>query len=655
MLLCCAVSAQAFPAEVLRSVVSVQPQQPPGGPPRRGAAPEGTGVVIAPGIVATAAHVLGASQEVLLRLSDGRVLPADRLATDEATDIALLSLSAPLPTLGLARDAGLGDPVCAVGNNYGLGLSVTCGVVSALGVTDAGFNAIEHFVQTDAAINPGASGGALVDAQGRLVGLISAIFASQGDSNVGMNFAVSAALLDRVTAQLLAEGAVRVPRAGWQLVPADRATLARVAAPVIGRVAPGSPADRAGLRAGDLLLAVADIRVRSGRDALAQMALLPLGAAEVPVRVERDGTVLDVLMPLLEPQNTAQPAPPVGDAECPHPAPVCRMRQAVFPISAFDPVGSATRIGTDLLVTNRHVIGDFDTATVFTPDGPRAARVVPSAYRGDLVLLQIDGLPNGHVPDLEVQADIGPTQVVGADVNRGEVRVFAPGAWLSGPAGQAPLGRVHVAAPMQPGVSGGALVDAEGRLVGIAVGGGEGRYEAIPLAQVQRLLALRAAPDAAEVTAMLGAAFVACADGLEGARGAPAAPDLQQVCAQADNPGQLLEAGRVLARAGAFDGSAALMEQAVAQVPNSLNARLSLLVALQLGARFEEMIPHARFVLERAGDDAGALRFAIQAGVWGGDLALAEAGYTALSRADPAQAQAARRFIDSAPPAPPRR
>lgn len=333
------------------------------------------------------------------------------------------------------------------------------------------------------------------------------------------------------------------------------------------------------------------------------------------------------------------------------------MRQAVFPVSGFDPLGSATRIGPDLLVTNRHVVGDAREVTVFTPTGPRMAQVLASDYGGDLALLKVSGLPEeGVVPTLAASgAPLAQSDyyVIGADIARELVRVFMPGALIATPSPGAALGRVHVTARMQPGVSGGALVDATGALVGIAVGGGEGRFEAIPVAQVRRLLEGQGDDSAEVVTNALGTAYAACAGAMElGVPDATAAAELAEVCRAADNHGQLLEAGRLLAQGRALAEAAELHGAAVAQVPGSINARLSLLVSLQLAARFEDMLPHARWVLEQVQNDPSALRFAIQAGVWGGDLELAEAGYEALRRADPAQAEAARRFIDAAPPAP---
>ena len=210
--------AQALPADTLKSVVSVLPVwpgRPQGGTGGRpGVAPEGSGVVLRPGHIATAWHVVKPARRIDIRLSDGRILPARLIARDEASDIAVLGVDAALPPIGIAPAPRLAQPVCAVGNAYGLGLSVTCGVVSALNVSNAGFNPVEDFVQTDAASNPGVSGGALVDSEGRLVGMMSAIFASGSDTNIGVNFATldRAAAPGRGRADLRRRGALPLAR-----------------------------------------------------------------------------------------------------------------------------------------------------------------------------------------------------------------------------------------------------------------------------------------------------------------------------------------------------------------------------------------------------------------------------------------------------------
>ena len=657
---------QASPQEALDHVVSVLPVWPghsqggTGGRP--GAAPEGSGVVLRKGIIATAWHVIEPAGKIDVRLPDGRILPARLLAQDEASDIALLEVAEALVPFAIAPPPVLAQPVCAIGNVFGLGLSVSCGVVSATSVSNAGFNDVEDFVQTDAAANPGSSGGALVDSEGRLIGMVSAIFASGTDTNIGVNFAVSTDLLLRVADALITRGEVRYPEPGWKLASADRDQLAKLAAPVVRFVARDGSARLAGIEPEDLIVQIGARRVRTPKDAIAALAIVPETQTGVQVRFRRQGSDQTAMLTFERP-STPEPSPgaETADPDCPHPAEVCRLRQAVFPVSAFDPVGSATRIGPDLLVTNRHVLGNLRTATVHTPDGPMQAELIPSAYRGDLVLLKVEGMPDdGTIPSIG-QSSSTPDlyYVIGADVSRMQVRVFDPGGLIAPPAQDAEFGRLHVQAHMQPGVSGGALVDDMGNLAGIAVGGGDGRFEAIPPADVQKLLALRDDEEAIRITKQLGEDFAECAESLENAGAGQ--PDkarldgLSDICSRSANHGQLLSAGRLLAQSGSFDGAIRLHRQATEMVPNSINARMSLLVSLQLAGRFEEMTDHARRLMQLAPDDPQALRFSIQSGVWGNDPDLAEEGYRALLRADPRQAQAARRFIDNAPPAPPAR
>ncbi|MGV2975911.1 trypsin-like peptidase domain-containing protein [Roseibium alexandrii] len=662
--------AKASPAAALEHVVSVLPvwpgHQQGGAGARPGRAPEGSGVVVREGLIATAWHVIEPATRIDVRISDGRILPARLVAQDASTDIALLSIDEPIKPIEIAETPAIAQPVCAIGNAFGLGLSITCGVVSALNVSNAGFNTVEDFVQTDAAANPGSSGGALVDKDGQLVGMVSAIFASDADANIGVNFAVSSQLLLRVTDALMADGSVTYLEPGWRLNRARRSQLAEIAAPVVVSVDSGSPAERAGIKVGDQIVTIGARRVLSPRDATAAVAILPGTTDQVSLTLQRSGETKTVLLSFAEEAaQVASQRETAKDPDCPYPEDVCQMRQSVFPVSSFDPVGSATRIADDLLVTNRHVVGNSKTATVHTPSGPKTAIVVPSAYSGDLALLQVDGLPDRSViPALNASPAVSPERTgafyaIGADIARKQVRVFDPGELLSPPAGDGVFARLHVTAQMQPGVSGGGLVDAAGRLVGIAVGGGDGRFEAIPLGDVSKLLDLRDDPQADRVTEELGSGFEDCAALLDasggGQPGAPGTTDLTTICSKAANHGQLLKAGRILAQAGQFDEAIRMHGQAVAQVPNSINSRMSLLVSLQLGGRFADMTGHARKLMELAPNDPQALRFSIQSGVWGGDPELAEDGYAALLKADPRQAQAARRFIDAAPPAPPRR
>lgn len=191
------------------SVVSVLPTWPGynrpgfGAPP--GTAPEGTGVaILEPGLIVTAAHVVDRATEVMVRDFEGNRIPAKILAIDRESDIALLRVDAPTQPIEIAFDRpATGAHVCAIANAFGLDLSITCGIVSATARSGIGFNPIEDFIQTDAAANPGASGGALIDEEGRLVGMLSAIFTKESDANAGVNFAVSAELLRRRVDKML--------------------------------------------------------------------------------------------------------------------------------------------------------------------------------------------------------------------------------------------------------------------------------------------------------------------------------------------------------------------------------------------------------------------------------------------------------------------
>jgi S1-C subfamily serine protease len=216
---------------------------------------------------------------------------------DAASDLALLKVAAALPPLPYAPEPALGAPVCAVGNQFGLDLSVTCGVVSALHRAGTGFNPVEDFVQTDAVVNPGASGGALVDAQGRLVGLLSAIFTMESDANIGVNFAASAALVARVVEDLQAHGEVRRGKAGLgldELAPAERARWVGVR---VRGVLPGGAAEAAGIRAGDLLTAVEGRRITKVAEAIAAIQLKKPGET-VRLTVQRGAEPLSLSLVL---------------------------------------------------------------------------------------------------------------------------------------------------------------------------------------------------------------------------------------------------------------------------------------------------------------------------------------------------------------------
>jgi len=295
-----AAPAWALDASVLDHVVSVLPVWPgharPGTGDPMADAPEASAVVLRDGgYLATAAHVVDRAVEIRVRLADGRVQIAELVAADAATDIAVLRTDAAPPPIEIGPEPKLADPVCAIGNAFGLGLSVTCGVVSATRRAGIGFNPIEDFVQTDAPVNPGMSGGALVDGSGRLVGLLSAIFTKSSDADIGVNFAVSTALLERVADDLIEHGRVLRVVPGFSVGPLDQSRRAAIAGVEVVAVAPEGAATAAGLEVGDVLLAVGDRPVRSGPQVTAAIQLLRPGQS-VTLTILRDGEehVLDL-------------------------------------------------------------------------------------------------------------------------------------------------------------------------------------------------------------------------------------------------------------------------------------------------------------------------------------------------------------------------
>ena len=218
-----AVSADHGPDTYARahlSVVAVEPTWPGynrpgfGAPP--GSAPAGTGVYFGQDArsqyLITAAHVVARATRVEIVDHAGMRRDADIVAVDKARDVAVLRSGYAAPPIAVpSEDPAIGLHACAIGNSFGLGLSFSCGVVSAVHRRNVGFNAIEDFVQTDAAINPGASGGALVDSQGRLIGLIDGIFTKEADIDAGVNFAISVPML-RQSLKTLRSQDVAIPR-----------------------------------------------------------------------------------------------------------------------------------------------------------------------------------------------------------------------------------------------------------------------------------------------------------------------------------------------------------------------------------------------------------------------------------------------------------
>ncbi len=291
----------ALSPKVLDSVVSVLPDWPgyerkEAGQTKPWEEPEGTAVAIMPGgYLVTNLHVIRRAVRVTVRLRDGRRLPAKIIGGDPLTDLAVLKVAKDLPVLPPGPEPVLAAPVCAVGNQFGLGLSVTCGVVSAMHRTGVGFNPIEDFIQTDAVVNPGASGGALLDEGGRLVGVLSAIFTKGSDANLGVNFAATMRLVMRVVEDLVAYKKVIRGRPGLRVADLpERDRRHRVGA-VIKRVVSGGPAAAAGLKAGDVIITIGKRPIRKASDATSEIHMYRVGES-IEVTVLRDDGPLTMVI-----------------------------------------------------------------------------------------------------------------------------------------------------------------------------------------------------------------------------------------------------------------------------------------------------------------------------------------------------------------------
>ncbi len=239
---------------------------PPGsGDGSRRAPGMGSGVVVAAGVVVTNHHVVADADELRVTDRSGREYAVELAGSDEKSDLAVLRILGdqgslvPLP-MGSSSKLRLGDVVLAIGNPFGVGQTVTMGIVSAKGRSDLGINAYEDFIQTDAAINPGNSGGALVDMAGELVGINSAILSRSG-GNQGIGFAIPTDMARPIVESLLASGRVSRGRlgVGIQDLDAELASALGLPAPrgvLVVDVEPGAPAAAAGLRRGDVILSV---------------------------------------------------------------------------------------------------------------------------------------------------------------------------------------------------------------------------------------------------------------------------------------------------------------------------------------------------------------------------------------------------------------
>ncbi len=272
----------------------------------------GSGVIIdaKKGYIVTNHHVISDAEEIRVALSDGREFDAKKIGSDQHTDLALLQLDdfddLSAITLSNSDELEVGDFAVAIGNPFGLGQTVTSGIISALGRTGLNIENIENFIQTDAAINSGNSGGALVNLKGELVGINTAILGPNG-GNIGIGFAIPSNMVKTVVAQLQEYGEVRRGQLGvigteLNSELAKNFGYNRSYGAFVNEVAEGSAADKAGIKSGDIITSVDGKNIQSFGELRAKIATLGAGN-KVKIGIFRDGKEIEVTATLQEPQK----------------------------------------------------------------------------------------------------------------------------------------------------------------------------------------------------------------------------------------------------------------------------------------------------------------------------------------------------------------
>ncbi len=280
----------------------------------------GSGFILsADGYILTNEHVVSGAEQIKVRLTDQRVFPGKIVGVDPKTDVAVIKIDAtdqlPVAVLGDSDRLKVGQWALAIGNPFGLDSTLTVGVISATGRTDVGIEDYENFVQTDASINPGNSGGPLLNIYGEVVGVNTAIVAS----GQGIGFAIPINLAKMIADQLISSGQVTRGWLGVSIQPLDAALaesfgMDRVTGALVTRVLPGTPAEKAGIRRGDVLLIFDGKPVRSVKELQLLVASAPLGES-LPVEVQREATRLTLEVLLVARDETVQPtkSPPAEE------------------------------------------------------------------------------------------------------------------------------------------------------------------------------------------------------------------------------------------------------------------------------------------------------------------------------------------------------
>ncbi|WP_295855756.1 trypsin-like peptidase domain-containing protein [uncultured Xylophilus sp.] len=275
----------------------------------------GSGVIVSPdGYILTNNHVVEGADEIEVLLNDSRRAQAKVIGTDPETDLAILRIQLdklPIIVLGDSDKIEVGDKVLAIGNPFGVGQTVTSGIVSALGRNQLGINTFENFIQTDAAINPGNSGGALVDVHGNLLGINTAIYSRSGGS-MGIGFAIPVSTAKRVLESIVQDGRVTY---GWigvepgELTPelAETFGVKATQGVIITGVLQSGPAAQAGIRPGDVIVQVGDKKTTNVSELLSAVAALKPGTPAPFSLVRGDGPLTVQLTPGVRPPRARTP------------------------------------------------------------------------------------------------------------------------------------------------------------------------------------------------------------------------------------------------------------------------------------------------------------------------------------------------------------
>ncbi|ODN72022.1 DegQ family serine endoprotease [Methylobrevis pamukkalensis] len=285
-------------------------------PQRRQQNSLGSGVIVDPsGIIITNNHVIADGTEVKIALADRREFECDVILKDKELDLAVLKIRDPrgdLPSVPIGESDALevGDIVLAIGNPFGVGQTVTQGIVSALARTRVGIADYQFFIQTDAAINPGNSGGALIDMSGTLVGINTAIFSRGGGSN-GIGFAIPSDMVKVVLESAKRGSTVQLPSIGVDMQPvtaeiAESLGLDRPTGVLIATLDPGGPAEKAGLQPGDRIVSVGGVEVSDPREFNYRLATIGVGNV-ADIEIDRDGRIDHLKITLQAPKKVERP------------------------------------------------------------------------------------------------------------------------------------------------------------------------------------------------------------------------------------------------------------------------------------------------------------------------------------------------------------